>query len=60
MTHKPPQQAVDNGHRLEWDPPAGLTAALRWTCGDCYATAINYDGNEYGSAVNDRCTGGAQ
>jgi hypothetical protein len=52
-----PKAAIDNGHNLVWDPPAALTAARRWTCQDCGATAIRYNDNEYGSAVENICPG---
>ena len=34
-----------------------MTAALRWTCRRCYATALRYGptGNEYGDATEVRC-----
>lgn len=56
MDAQPPTAAVENGHDLEWDPPAVLTAASRWTCRRCSATAIDNRGVKYGSAVTDRCT----
>ena len=56
MATQPPQRAVDNGHDLEWDPPAAMTAALRWTCRACGASAIDPLGNEYGDAIHDTCT----
>jgi len=57
MTDQPPAAAVAQGHELTWDPPHGLSRASRWTCfrPGCGATAIRYDGNEYGSALEDRC-----
>lgn len=53
----PPVDAVLNGHNLAWDPPAAMTAALRWTCRhyDCGAAAVRYEGNEYGSATEQTC-----
>lgn len=43
-------------HTLEWDPPAALTAAKRWTCTACGYAVLDYDGNIYGSAVINPCT----
>lgn len=57
MKDQPPVKAVENGHVLEWDPPFA-SAALRWTCTTCSATAIRYCRNEYGSATETQCTGG--
>lgn len=51
----PPPRAIELGHALEWDPPAALTAAMRWTCVICTATAIDYCGNHYGSATEGTC-----
>lgn len=50
-----PHAAVANGHDLHWDPPAAMTAALRWTC-PCGDAAIRYGTNEYGSATERPCT----
>lgn len=55
MTAQPPAATVANGHDVEWDPPHPLSAALRWTCRTCHATAIRYGNNEYGDAVTDPC-----
>ena len=52
----PPAKATDRGHAPKWDPPAGMTAALRWTCA-CGATVIDYRGNVYGSATERDCPG---
>jgi hypothetical protein len=45
------EEAEANGHEMEWDPPAALTAAERWTCKSCGATALDYRGTVYGEAV---------
>lgn len=46
---------VRPGHVLEWDPPAALTAARRWTCTECGdAVLINGD-VVYGSATREKC-----
>lgn len=45
----------ESTHMLVWDPPAGLTAARRWTCKVCGAAKIDYGGNVYGSAVEKTC-----
>jgi hypothetical protein len=50
----PPRQATDRGHTPEWDPPAGLTAALRWTC-VCGDAVLDYQGNVYGGATERDC-----
>ncbi len=50
-----PKRATDLGHTPEWDPPAAMTAALRWTCTECGATVIDYCGNVYGSATERGC-----
>jgi hypothetical protein len=50
-----PEAAVAKGHTLEWDPPAAMTAALRWTCSDCESSVIDYRGNVYGSATEKTC-----
>jgi len=52
----PPRRATDHGHQPEWDPPAAMTAALRWTC-PCGATVLDYQGNVYGSATERDCSG---
>jgi hypothetical protein len=57
VTTQPPAAAVRNGHTLDWDPPHALSAALRWTCRHCFATALNYRGNEYGDATEVECPG---
>lgn len=54
---QPPAKAIANGHTLEWDPPHGLSSASRWTCTTCGSAALRYDGNEYGSATEEKCTG---
>lgn len=54
---EPPVKGNSAAHALEWDPPAALTAALRWTCTRCYATLIDYHGNVYGDAISDPCPG---
>jgi hypothetical protein len=51
----PPKQAVDLDHDLEWDPPAAMTAAKRWTCRACGSTVLDYLGNVYGSAAEQAC-----
>lgn len=48
------KKATDLGHAPVWDPPAAMTAALRWTC-PCGATVLDYNGNVYGSATTRRC-----
>jgi hypothetical protein len=53
---QPPTGPVLDMHALEWDPPAGLTRADRWTCTRCGAAALNYLGNVYGSATTESCT----
>ncbi|MFD3568499.1 hypothetical protein [Streptomyces sp. NPDC058667] len=55
MTYQPPAQAVENGHSLDWDPPAAITAVDRWTCRECSATALRYRLVEYGDATEVRC-----
>lgn len=49
-----PKVATDLGHTPVWDPPAAMTAALRWTC-PCSATVLDYRGNVYGSATEKPC-----
>lgn len=56
MDSTPPAVAITNGHTLEWDPPAAMTAADRWTCTVCGRAALRYSGNEYGGAVSNPCT----
>lgn len=48
---------VLEGHVMEWDPPAALTAAQRWTCinNGCGATVIRYGERVYGSATEKTC-----
>jgi hypothetical protein len=58
MSGQPPARAVDNGHTLEWDPPHALSSASRWTRRTCGETALRAYGNEYGGAVEEKCTGG--
>ena len=55
----PPQVAVDNGHALEWDPPAALTSTKRWTCTrrDCGMAVLESDGSVRGSAAQEPCGG---
>ena len=48
-------KAQELGHTVEWDPPAALTRARRWTCTCCGATVLDYCGNVYGSAVEMTC-----
>lgn len=55
MTTPAPAKATDLGHAPVWDPPAAMTAALRWTC-PCGATVLDYRGNVYGSATEQACT----
>jgi hypothetical protein len=43
------------GHALESDPPAGMTAASRWTCKTCGDAVLEYNGNIYGGAVDRTC-----
>jgi hypothetical protein len=51
----PPKQAIDRGHRPEWDPPAALTAAERWTCPYCGDAVLRYGNVIYGSATERDC-----
>lgn len=48
-------RAIENGHTVESDPPAGMTAAQRWTCTRCGDAALDYHGNVYGGAVDRTC-----
>jgi len=48
-------KATANGHTVEWDPPASLTAARRWTCTRCGDAVLDYNGNVYGGAVDRTC-----
>lgn len=43
-------------HQLAWDPPAAITAALRWTCTVCGHAVLDYAGTVYGSAVDSPCS----
>lgn len=43
------------GHTVTWDPPAALTATLRWTCKPCGAAVLDHQGTIYGSAVERHC-----
>jgi len=43
------------GHAVEWDPPAALTEARRWTCSRCGDAVLDYRGNIYGGAANRSC-----
>jgi hypothetical protein len=48
-------KATELGHTVEWDPPAALSAARRWTCTACGSAVIDYNGNIYGSATEITC-----
>lgn len=52
------QIARSMGHDMEWDPPAALTRARRWTCTrrECGEAVIDYDGNISGDAATRSCT----
>lgn len=50
-----PTKGEADGHDLEWDPPAAMTAARRWTCRTCGNAVIDYCGNVYGSATEQPC-----
>lgn len=54
----PPEQAVINGHNLEYDPPHALSAVRRWTCKTCGDAALVNGRVEYGSAIENACAGG--
>ncbi|MGW4050856.1 hypothetical protein ACWENA_08480 [Streptomyces sp. NPDC004779] len=56
MTYQPPAKAMENGHSLDWDPPAAATAVDRWTCRVCGAAALRYRLVEYGGATERLCT----
>jgi hypothetical protein len=47
--------ATDKGHVVAWDPPAGLTAARRWTCTRCGNAVLDYQGDVYGGALQITC-----
>lgn len=47
--------ATERGHKVEHDPPAGMTAARRWTCVTCGDAVIDYLGNIYGGAIDRTC-----
>lgn len=47
--------ATEKGHTIEWDPPAALTAARRWTCRRCGNAVLDYQGNVYGGALQITC-----
>lgn len=47
--------ATEKGHTVEWDAPAGMTAARRWTCTRCGDAVLDYCGNVYGGAVDRSC-----
>ena len=48
-------KAIENGHTVEWDPPAAITAVRRWTCTRCSDAVLDYHGNVYGGAVGRTC-----
>lgn len=50
-----PVKGKSDSHTLQWDPPAALTAALRWTCTECGAALLDYQGTIYGSATEHDC-----
>ena len=49
------ERARAQGHAVESDPPAGMTAARRWTCTVCGNAVLVYGSNIYGSAVDQTC-----
>lgn len=59
MTDKPEavRRAESRGHHVTFDPPAGMTGTLRWTCTEteCGRAVLDYNGNIYGSAIEDDC-----
>lgn len=59
MTERAIEIATEQGHTIESDPPAAMTAARRWTCTVCDAAILDYNGNIYGSAKDRRCQAAA-
>lgn len=55
-TDAPPAPPAKAGHRLDWDPPAALTAMRRWTCRTCGDAVLQRpDGSTYGGAAERTC-----
>ena len=48
-------KATGLGHTVEWNPPAAITAARRWTRTACGSAVLDYDGRIYGSATEITC-----
>jgi hypothetical protein len=51
--------AEKNGHLLVWDPPGGISSAVRWTCGrlGCDMSLLICKSNYYGRVVDLKCEG---
>lgn len=48
-------KAVENGHTVEWDAPAGISAVRRWTCTRCGDAVLDNRGHLYGGAFDRTC-----
>ncbi len=52
---RPITMAEELGHRVESDPPWGLTAVERWTCTACGEAVLRNRDVIYGNAAKDPC-----
>lgn len=53
---------LEDGHKMEYDPPGGLTSVTRWTCVHrlCGRALLRTPGGPvYGSAADHKCVGNA-